>query len=132
MFLFLVLKMFFFIVFFNIVLTWKIMRVSKTSNIYIYIYIDNYMEMLGMMLSSFGLNGSLLYFILFGTTLHVLNVPPTLVYALVYFVWLYLAFNKRFLSFWAQKKFYKNFFFVNLNFRIYVAACGLKFIRFKV
>ena len=42
--------------------------------------------MLGMKLSSFGLNGSLLYFILFGTTLHVLNVPPTLVYALVYFV----------------------------------------------
>ena len=54
--------------------------------IYIYIYIDNYIEMLGMKLSSFGLNGSLLYFILFGTTLHVLNVPPTLVYALVYFV----------------------------------------------
>ena len=53
---------------------------------FIYIYIDNYIEMLGMKLSSFGLNGSLLYFILFGTTLHVLNVPPTLVYALVYFV----------------------------------------------
>ena len=60
------------------------MRASKFSNLYI--YIDNYIEMLGMKLSSFGLNGSLLYFILFGTTLHVLNVPPTLVYALVYFV----------------------------------------------
>ena len=39
-----------------------------------------------MELSSFGLNGSLWCFILFGTTLHVVNVPPTLLYALVYFV----------------------------------------------
>ena len=76
--------------------------------------------------------------VLFGTTLHVVNVPPTLVNALVYFVWLYSAFNKRFLPFWAQKKFYNKLrviifiFLVNLNFRIYVAACCLKLIRFKV
>ena len=62
------------------------MRGSKISDLYIYIYIDNYIEMLGMELSSFGLNGSLWCFILFGITLNVVNVPPTLVYALVYFV----------------------------------------------
>ena len=39
MFLFLVLKKFFFIVFFNIVLTWKIVGASKASVLYIYIYI---------------------------------------------------------------------------------------------
>ena len=59
-------------------------------------------EVLGMELSSFGLNGSLWCFIWDYTACS--ECPTMLVYALVCFVWLYLAFNKRFLSFWAKKK----------------------------
>ena len=60
---------------------WKIVGVLKTFVLYIYrlyIGVGHGADFLLVLMALCG--------VLFRTTLHVVNVPPTLVYALVYFV----------------------------------------------